>query len=120
VDPTPSRRELDLEWWGEVAVVRLAGRGVWREEEVLAVGDQLCALVERQGCRRLVVSLAGVARAGTALVGKLLALHKQEEAVGGRLALCHLDPQLRHALGAAGLARLFHLYATEQEAVLSF
>jgi anti-anti-sigma factor len=117
VDQPAARLELDLERAGEVALVRLAGRDLSGEEEVLTVGRQLSGLLE-EGCRQLVVSLAGAAGVGTALIGKLIMLHNQAEAAGGRLALCGLHPQLHQALEAAGLTRLFDIYANEQEAAL--
>jgi anti-anti-sigma regulatory factor len=108
-EPDPARP-------GGVALVYLAGRDFSNADEVLAVGRELSALLDR-GCRELVVSLAGAVGVGTALIGKLLMLRNQAAAVGGRLALCRLAPQLHHDLEGAGLARLFHVYATEQEAI---
>jgi anti-anti-sigma factor len=98
-------------------VVRLAGRDFSDEDEVLALGRQLAGLLDG-GCRALVVSLAGAVGVGTALVGKLLMLHNRAAAAGGRLALCGVAPHLSRALEVAGLARLFAIYPTEQEALV--
>jgi anti-anti-sigma factor len=112
----PPRRGPDLARAGAAAVVRLAGRDLADEDEVLAVGRQLFGLLDA-GCRALVVSLAGAEGVGTALVGKLVMVHNRAEAAGGRLALCGVPPHLSRALEVAGLARLFAIYPTEQEAL---
>jgi anti-sigma B factor antagonist len=111
---------LDVERRGGVTLARILCRRLCYEEEVQELGKQLFALLEQGGGRRLVVSLAGAEDVGTALFGRLIALHKKAAALGGRLALCRLPPPLRQALEAAQLSRFFHIYGTEQEAVLSF
>jgi anti-anti-sigma factor len=115
----PTRRDLDPVRVGEALLVRLAGRDFSKEDEVLAVGRRLSGLLE-EGCRALVVSLEGAEGVGTALVGKLVMLHNQTAATGARLALCGVNPHLHRALERAGLARLFTIYRTEQEATLPF
>jgi anti-anti-sigma regulatory factor len=105
----PEQRALEWERFGPVTRVRLAGRLLSAEEEVLALGRELSGLLGEGGCRELEVSLDGAEGVGSALVGKLVALHKQAEAVCGRLVLCDIEPRLYGALEQAGLTRLFHI-----------
>jgi anti-anti-sigma regulatory factor len=47
-------------------------------------------------------------------------IHKEAEALGGRLALCGLAPQFQRALDEARLAQFFQIYPDEQAAARSF
>jgi anti-anti-sigma factor len=79
------------------------------EQEVFALGRKLSELLEQPDCRELVVSLEGAEGVGSALVGKLIALHKKAEATGRRLVLCGIEPHLYGALKDARLTELFHI-----------
>jgi anti-anti-sigma factor len=113
------QRALDVEQVGEVVLARIS-RPLGKDNEVLAVGEALFDLLDRDGCRKLVVSLAGAEGVGTAMLGKLILLHKKAEAAGGRLALCGIGPELYPVLAVARLTQLFSIYGDEQEAALSF
>jgi anti-sigma B factor antagonist len=111
---------LDIESTGEVTFARVLCRRLWDEKEATALGLQLSALLDHGGCRRLVVSLEQAEAVSSAALGRLIALHKRAEALGGRLALCHLNAHLREGLDVARLSDFFHIYGDEQEAALSF
>ena len=116
----PEPRVLDVESLGQVTLARVICRRLWDEEETQALGHQLSHLLEQGGCRQLVVSLARAEAVSSAALGRLIALHKRAVALGGRLALCHLNPHLREGLDVARLSDFFHIYGDEQEAALSF
>ncbi len=80
------------------------------------MGEELFHLVG-EGRRRLVLSLAGVARFNSSLLGKLIALHKKVRTAGGKLVLCAPPPELRRVLESTQLTRIFTIYPTEAEAV---
>jgi anti-anti-sigma factor len=79
------------------------------EEEVLALGRKLSQLLDQGDCKELVVNLEGAEGVGSALVGRLVALHKRAEATGRRLVLCGVEPNLYGMLEKAGLTELFHI-----------
>jgi anti-anti-sigma factor len=116
---TPERPGLEVAATGCVTLVRLTAPTLWDEEQIQALAGHLFDLVEREGCRRLVVSLAAVEGFSVALLGKLLMLHKKAEAAGGRLALCGIDRRSQQALEGTELARLFHIHADELAAILA-
>jgi anti-anti-sigma factor len=107
---------LDVSRQGKALVIRLP-RQVAEEDDVQPLGQHLLALADAERPPYLVVSLADVEQAGTALVGRLVMLHKRVEAAGGRLALCRLPEALRGLLEQTRLMSFFHVYATEDEAV---
>ena len=118
--PRPELRILDVEYGNEVTLVRVTCRRLWDDEETQALERQLSDLIKQGGCRKLVVSLALAEAVSSAALGKFIALHKRIEALGGRLALCHVHPHLHEGLDAARLTQFFHIYKDEREAAHSF
>jgi anti-sigma B factor antagonist len=114
------RPALQIEKVGEVTVARLIRPDFVDEETINGTGSELFHMVEEQGCRQMVLSWAKVKRAGSAMLGKVIWLHKRIQAVGGRLVLCDVDPILHEAFASLQLTRLFKIFPTEQEAVQSF
>ena len=111
---------LDVEDAGEVTLVRVTCRRLWDDEEARTLGRQLSDLLAQKRCRQVVLSLASAEAVSSAAVGQFIALHKKVQALGGRLALCHVNPHLREGLDVAGLSQFFHIYGDELEAALSF
>jgi anti-sigma B factor antagonist len=113
-------RWLEVEQTGPVTVVRLKPRGVVDEDTAQLIGEQIFALVEENGCNRLVLNLAPVETMNSMMLGKIINLHKKAEETGGRLAFCQLHTRLRDVFDTFKLARLLHIYENEQEALASF
>ena len=111
------QRWLDIDQLGGVTVVRLLCAELVQEPEVDIVGKRLLRVVEELGARRVVVNLAEVARMDSGMIGKIIALYKTARKVGGRVALCELNPMLFEALKALHITRLLAIFATEQDAV---
>jgi anti-anti-sigma factor len=84
------------------------------------VGDALCDLVDVGGHALVVVDLRGVHRLTSAMVAKLIRLHKKAVGKGGRLVLCNLAPPIVELMKSLRLTQLFHIYGSEQEALQSF
>jgi anti-anti-sigma factor len=119
--PSPSAcRWFEVEQVGQVTVVRFPRPVSLEGEDAEAVADQLAALVLESGCCRLVLDLANVETLSSAMLGKLIWLHKKALPLGGRLAVCRVDPKLVHILQTVKLSVLIGIYADEQEAVRSF
>jgi anti-sigma B factor antagonist len=116
----PEQRVLDVERVGGLTFARVTRRRLWDQDEAQALGRELVELLEQGGHPRLVVSLAGAEEVSSATLGKLIAVHRRVEALGGRLTLCHINPHLYEGLDVARLTQFFHVYSNEQEAALSF
>ena len=115
-EETP-QRWLDISQQGAVTVVRVLCPDLVCESDVSAVGKRMLRVVEELGCRRVVLNLAAVERVDSLMIGKIIALYKTARAVGGRVALCALNPLLADALEALHINRLLAIYPTEPEAV---
>src|SRR5262249_15952765 len=104
------QRWLEIEQDGEVTVVRLLSPELVRVADICTVGKRLLRVVQELGCRRVVVNFADVERVESAMIGKILALHKTARALGGRVALCAVNPMLTEALESLHLTRLLDIY----------
>jgi anti-sigma B factor antagonist len=111
------RPALEIEQVGLVTVARLIRADFVDEETINSVGSELFHLVEEQGCRRLVLSFAKVKRAGSAMLGKVIWLHKKIQNAGGKLVLCNVEPTLYEAFETLQLTRLFRIFPHEQDAL---
>src|SRR5689334_16752948 len=119
--PLPSYyRWLEVEQFGDVTVVRFTTRTILGDDAIDAIAAQLFGLVEEAGCRQFVLNLGNVESVSTAMVGKLVALHRRLEAAQGQLALCRMGPFLVEIFKVLNLGPLARVYGEEQEAVQSF
>lgn len=111
---------LEVEQFGDVTVVRFTTRTILGGDAIDAITAQLFGLVEEAGCRQFVLNLGNVESVSTAMVGKLVALHRRLEAAQGRLVLCRLGPFMLEIFKVLNLGPLAQVYGEEHEAVLSF
>jgi stage II sporulation protein AA (anti-sigma F factor antagonist) len=116
----PQTPWLEVETVGDVAVARFTRGRFLDEQTVQSVGEQLLRLSELTGCCKFVLNFSKVESMTTALFGKLIALHKQVEGKGGRLALCQVSPFLREIFKILTLPRQVAVFDGEQEALQSF
>jgi stage II sporulation protein AA (anti-sigma F factor antagonist) len=95
---------------GETTVIQFSGQGLLLDEtNTPAVGDELLALVERRRPQTLLVDFANVAFLSSTMLGLLLVVRKALQARGGRLVLCHLNPQVYEVFEATRLHLLFEV-----------
>jgi stage II sporulation protein AA (anti-sigma F factor antagonist) len=113
-------RWFDVEQVDQVTVARFPRPVALEGEGAEAVAEQLSGLVLDSGCCRLVLNLANVETLSSAMLGKLIWLHKRALPLGGRLALCHVDPKLEQILDTVKLSVLIGVYADEKDAIRSF
>jgi anti-sigma B factor antagonist len=108
---------MKVEQAGELTVVRFTLAEIMHVEVIASVGDALFALVEDEGRRVLLLDLGAVRNLSSAMMGKLVALHRKLLALDGRLALCRINPEVQRTFDLCQLPRLLHIYPTEEEAL---
>jgi stage II sporulation protein AA (anti-sigma F factor antagonist) len=113
-------RGLEAEQIGPVTVVTITDRRLLDEGAIRAVAGQLTGLVERLGCRQLVLNLGSVERLSARMLGELLTLSERLRQRGGRLVLCRMDPELDELLRVLKLRTVLPAYREEQEALQTF
>ncbi len=116
----PLDKWFTVEQNGDVTVVKFTPAEILDEGEVHRIGQALYDLVEKDGCRQLVLNFAQVRLMTSLMLAKLFTLRKKAEAAGARVALCETNPELGEVFDALRLPQLFSIYAEEQDAVSSF
>ena len=112
---TASRRWLQIEPVGDVAVVTFTQSDILDLETIRILGEQLLDLADDG--RQVVLNFCRVRRLSTALVGKVVALNQRLKALGGQLTLCQVAPHLHEALDLLQLPRLVPTFREEREAL---
>lgn len=69
------------------------------------------------GTRRIAIDLANLPFINSAALGYLVMAHKKLLDKGGKLALCHLQPALKHLLAMTALDQVLLVASTEEDAV---
>jgi anti-sigma B factor antagonist len=117
VAPPLADRPLHIEQVGPVTVARFTLPEVMHADVIDSVGDRLLALVDDEGRRLLVLDFTSVRKLSSALLGRLVGLHRKLLALQGRMALCGIDSELRRVFELCQLPRLLHLYPDQRAAV---
>lgn len=108
---------LEVESVGDIAVLRFACRQILTPEAVEAVSAQILALVEQEGYRRVVLNFSNLDRLATALLGRLINVHRRLRVLGGWLVLCRIPPHLYEIFAILRMRRLVGICAREPEAL---
>lgn len=105
---------------GGVVVARCLMGNLSDEENIDPVGQELLTLVDKYECRRLVLDLSGVEYMTSAMVGKMIRVHRQMHRDNGKLVLCQLHPVVYEILHTSKLLTYFNVADTVEEAVALF
>jgi len=116
----PRRRRLEVEDIGDVTVVNFVDRRILDEHNIQVIGEQLFSLVDEVGRRKILLNFGNVEFLSSAALGKLIALHKKLQAVGGRLILCNIDPEIYEVFEITRLDKFFNIQKEEQAALQAF
>src|ERR1700693_690726 len=105
------KRRIEIAEVGDVTVVR------WDDQPHWPLGDQLATLGADAGRRKLVRNFANVDSLSSIVLAKLMTLNKKLQALGGRLTLCNVSPQVRQVFEITRVSEFFGLYPGEQDAL---
>ncbi len=108
--------DLAIERRDGAVVARFTREVVLTGHQAEAIAGRLTALLTEPGTR-LLLDFGNVRSLSSLMLGKLIVLNRTAEAVGGRLALFDLRPDVREILALTRLNLLLHLYGDEQEAL---
>jgi anti-sigma B factor antagonist len=114
------RRRLEVEIIGDVHVVNFVDRKILDEQNIQVIGEQLFALVDEDGARKVLLNFSNVEYLSSAALGKLITLNKKLQGVGGKLILSNIDPQIYEVFEITKLDRFFKIMKEEQAALQSF
>ena len=100
---------LDVGKNGDVIVVRLGKHRVLDELTASKISDELLGVTDRPDCHRLLLDLSGVAYLSSAMLAKLVTLHRKMVSKGEKLRLCGMSSHLRSVFTTTRLDRLFDI-----------
>src|SRR6516225_8590592 len=86
---------LETEELDGVVVVRFVQPDLMHEETIDSIREQIRDLIQRGGCRRLVLQFGAVRRISSHMLGELVVLLKRMLAADGKMVLCAFVKDLR-------------------------
>jgi anti-sigma B factor antagonist len=111
------RPMFDLTTRGAVAVVALRDEKIVTEEAIERLGRQLNALVEEGDGKDLLLDFGRVDFLSSAALSSLIRLKKKTAAVGGRLRLCAIEPDLLEVFRITRLDTVFEIHKDAESAL---
>jgi anti-sigma B factor antagonist len=100
-----------------VTVVRVRDGDLLDETAIEDLGQELFQLIESEDRRHLVLDFSLVEFLTSAVLGKLITLHKKVAARGGRMKLCRICPNIREVLAITKLDGVFEIEDNVADAV---
>lgn len=120
MSPSPSVR-MQIETFADLTIVRFQDTKILDEIPIMQMGQQLLELVEKKGCRKVLLNFEKVGALSSAAIGKLIHLHKRlVEELGGKLVMCSIKEYLFEALRLLHLDRRFVTAPDEAAALQLF
>lgn len=104
----------------EVTVATIDDTAIVDAPRLEAMAAGLYELVDDRACKKLIIDFTKVKSMSSSAMSTLIELRKKIRAIKGNLVLCGLRPELQQLFKITGMNKLFSLYATEQEALMSF
>lgn len=114
------RPRIETEEVGDVLVVNFIDKRILDEQNIQLIGDQLFALVDDMGCRKLLLNFSNVEYLSSAALGKLITLNKKVRKINGQLILSCIRPEIYEVFEITKLNKVFSILDTEEKALESF
>lgn len=103
-----------------VTVVAFLDHKILDAANILELADELFALVEKDGHKKLLLNFHNVEFLSSAALNKLIILDKKVKENDGTLKLCNLRPEIQEVFVITRLNQLFEIKDTIESAVNSF
>lgn len=112
-------RQIQVSTVDGITVVTFVQARILSEKDVQVLGDELWALVDRDGCRLLVLDWKKIEFCSSAVIGKIVRLDKKVKDKNGKLRLCCMKPEIREVFQITRLDQVFEIKDTREEALAS-
>lgn len=103
-----------------VTIVNFVDRKILEAASIQELGDELFALVEKDGHTKVILDFKQVEFLSSAALNKLIILDKKMKASGGRLILCNLRSEIHEVFVITRLNQLFDIKETCDDALDAF
>ena len=101
----------------DCCVATLLDNRIVDDMNIYELGQELFALVEQSGYKKIVLNFTNVGFLSSAALGKLIMLYKKVAVRNGSLKLCCIAPDIRELFTMMNLDRIFTICGTEGEAI---
>ena len=118
MEPTPSRLISHVQ--NEVTIVHFADAKVIDQRNINLIGSELTGMVEKNGVTKMLINMEDVQYLSSAVLGKLISLHKTLRMKKGLLKLCNIAPSIYEVFEITRLDKVFDIYDSEDEALTAF
>lgn len=102
---------------GDVGVVNFLTSQVLDEMNVQQLGQELNDLVDKNYMIKMVINFSKIKFLSSAVLGKLISLHKKIAAQKGTLAFSNINPDIMQVFKITRLDKLISIYDDEDAAV---
>jgi anti-sigma B factor antagonist len=117
---TPSRRRFKVMTAEDVTLVFLLSRRIVDEEDIEATFGELQQIVDSGEAGKVVLSFRKVEFLSSAVLGRLVRLHKALQSTGGRLILCRIPPTIFEVFKLTKLDKVLNIKADTGDALRAF
>lgn len=111
------QRRLDIEEIGGVTVAKFVDKKILDETNIQNIGNQLFALVDEDGRKKIVLDFSIVEYLSSAALGKLITMDKKVKAAKARLRLCCIRPEIYEVFEITRLNKIFDIKSTQEDAL---
>ena len=103
-----------------VTVVHFTDAKIIDQRNINQISAELTQMVETNGVRKMLINMENVRYLSSAVLGKLISLHKALVMNKGALRLCSIAPPIYEVFEITRLNKVFDIHKSEDEAVTAF
>ncbi len=115
-----SDRRIDIEEINGVTVARLLEKKILDEANIEALGQEMFALVDKDGRKKIILDFTHVEYLSSAALGKLITMHKRTTTVKGKLVLCSIQKDILDVFKITQLNKVLTLCTDLDDALSKF
>jgi len=103
-----------------VTIVHFTEAKVVDQQGINLIGAELTKMAESSGVSKMLINMENVRYLSSAMLGKLIALHKTLRTNKATLKLCSIGPAIFEVFEITRLDKVFDIYKSEDEALEAF
>lgn len=116
----PDSRRIDISEVGDVTIARFVDKKILDETNIQVIGNELFALIDEDGRKKIILDFAIVEYLSSAALGKLITMDKKVKAAGGKLRLASIRPEILDVFTITRLDKIFDIKPTTDVALEGF
>jgi len=102
----------------DIAIVTFTTSRILDQSNVQQLGEELDELLDKHQLKKLVLNFENIHYMSSAVMGKLVSLHKKLKAASGDVKLCNISPGILEIFSIMRFDRLFDIRQSEDQAVI--